>query len=370
MDTQTIAKRYQNIKLYLSLGEALLSFLLLSGFVYGGYSALLRDMVVQLHPNAYLQLLIFVFILGAGFFILFFPFSILGGFWLEHRFNLSNQRFPAWLREQAKQLLVGLILLLPLLLMVFYFLRTFPQSWWLWSAIALFVFSVLIGKIAPQIIFPLFYKFEPISDDTLLERLKGLAQKGNFALTGVYRFNMSKTTKKANAAFTGLGKSRRIILGDTLLDEFTTDEIEAVFAHEAGHFVHGHLTKGIARATALSFISLFLAAQIYGFLLKGMGFYGVADLAALPLLPLIFAVFALVTTPLENILSRKYERQADRYAIRNCQQPRAFISAMQKLSAMNLSEAEPHPVVEFLFHSHPSVKRRIEAAQRLMESPT
>jgi len=180
---------------------------------------------------------------------------------------------------------------------------------------------------------------------------------------------MSKTTKKANAAFTGLGKSRRIIMGDTLLEEFTGDEIEAVFAHETGHFVHGHLTKGIIRSTAVSFISLFLAAQLYGVLLTEMGFYGASDLAALPLLSLIFSLFALVTVPLENSMSRKYERQADVYAFQNCQQPEAFISAMQKLSDMNLSDREPHPLVEFLFHSHPSIKSRIEAAQRwIMET--
>ena len=364
MEQERNAKRYQRIKLSLSLTEALLSFLLLAVFVYTGYSLQLRELVVHLHPNAYVQLLLYILILGAGFLILFSPFSIISGFWLEHHFNLSNQSFPAWFWEQTKQLFLGLVLLLPLLLLIYYFLRSFPQSWWLWSAALLFVFSVFLGKIAPQIIFPLFYKFEPISDDTLLERLKRLAEKGRFALTGVYRFNMSKTTKKANAAFTGLGKSRRIILGDTLLDEFTVDEIEAVFAHETGHFVYGHLTKGIVRTTAVSFISLFLAAQIYSILLNKMGFYGVSDLAALPLLSIIFSVFALITTPLENSISRKYERQADEYAVSNCQQPQAFITAMQKLSKMNLSETEPHPLVEFLFHSHPSVKSRIEAAEK------
>ncbi len=161
-----------------------------------------------------------------------------------------------------------------------------------------------------------------------------------------------------------MGKSRRIILGDTLLDEFTTDEIEAVFAHEVGHFVHGHLTKGIIRSTVLSFVSLFLAAQLYTALLSEMGFYGVSDLAALPLLSLIFSLFALITVPLENNISRRYERQADNYALQNSMQARAFISAMQKLSAMNLSDKEPHPWVEFLFHSHPSIKSRIEAAKK------
>ena len=364
MDAESTAKQYQKIKLYLSISEALLSFLLLTGFVYFGYSAQLRDAVLQMHPNAYVQLILFTLILGTGFLILFSPFSIISGFWLEHRFNLSNQNFSAWLWEQTKQLILGLVLLLPLLLGVYYFLRSFPQSWWLWTAVVLFIFSVLLGKVAPQIIFPLFYKFEPISDDTLLERMKGLAAKGKFSLTGVYRFNMSKTTKKANAAFTGLGKSRRIILGDTLLEEFTNDEIEAVFAHEVGHFINGHLTKGIVRGTALSFLSLYLAAQVYTVLIGRLGFYGASDLAALPLLSLILSVFVLITTPLENLISRRYERQADKYAIRNCKDPQAFISAMQKLSKMNLSETEPHPIVEFLFHSHPSVKSRIEAAEK------
>ncbi len=196
MNTESNAKDYQRIKLGLSLTETVLSFLLLAGFVFTGYSAKLRDLAAQIHANAFVQLIVFVVILGAGFLILFSPFSIVSGFWLEHRFNLSNQRFCAWLWEQAKRLFLAFVLLIPLLLLAYYFLRSFPQSWWFWTAVALFVFSVLIGKIAPTVIFPFFYKFEPISDDTLLERMKRLAQKGNFLLTGVYRFNMSKTTKR------------------------------------------------------------------------------------------------------------------------------------------------------------------------------
>ena len=191
------------------------------------------------------------------------PVSFIGSYWLEHRFGLSNQRFPGWIWEQVKAYFIGLVLLVPILLVFYYLLRAFPESWWFWIATILFLFSVFIGKIAPQIIFPLFYKFEPVSDDKLLKRMNRLAEMGNFSLQGVYRFDMSKTTKKANAAFTGLGKTRRIILGDTLLKNFSLDEIETVFAHEVGHYVHGHLVKAIIRGTLASYLGLFFAAYFY-----------------------------------------------------------------------------------------------------------
>jgi len=354
--------------LILNISETIISFVLVVIFVGAGYSVILRDYIAVVHPNVYIRLLAFLFILGMFFSVFSIPVSFISSYWLENRFGLSNQRFPGWVWEQVKAYLVGLVLLVPILLVFYYILRTYPDSWWFWMATILFLFSVFIGKIAPQIIFPLFYKFEPISDDKLLKRMNRLAEMGNFSLQGVYRFDMSKTTKKANAAFTGLGKTRRIKLGDTLLEEFSLDEIETVFAHEVGHYVYGHLVKGIVRGTLASYLGLFFAAYFYDLLIQSMQFEGVADLAALPLLSLILSIFSLISSPLNNMVSRKYERQADAFALEHSKNPKTFISSMQKLSKMNLSDNDPHPVVEFLFHSHPSIKSRILQAERYIKN--
>jgi len=362
------AKRYERIKLLLNIGETVLVLLGMIIFIFGGYSIRWRNLTDVYCANPYLRLLIYLAGLGLAFSVISLPVGYIGGYWLEKKYRLSNQTFWSWVWEETKALLVGLVLFIPIILIFYYLLLHTPQTWWLWTALVLFVFSVLMGRLAAQVIFPLFYKFEKLENTEILSRMKTLAQKGGFRLEGIFRFNMSKTTKKANAAFTGLGKSRRIIIGDTLLESFSVDEIEAVFAHEVGHFVHRHLKQGIMTGTLITFFSLYVADYFYERLLSGMGFNGPADPAALPLLFLIISLIAFITTPLSNGLSRRNERQADRYALANGTRPEAFISAMEKLSEMNLSDKEPHPMVAFLFHSHPSISSRIKMARTFIEN--
>lgn len=359
------AKKYERQKLLLSLTETVLGVFLLMVIIFGSFSVGIRNWAAAYAENPYLQLLLFSAALGLIFTALSLPFSFVSGFWLEHRYQLSNQTLPAWIWEKLKGTLVGIVLVLPVLLIFYYFLLNFPNTWWLWTATVLFIFSVLIGRIAPTLIFPLFYKFERLDDEVLKKRMENLARQGKFQLEGLYRFNMSKTTRKANAAFAGLGKSRRIILGDTLIEKFTPDEIEAVFAHEVGHYVHKHLWKGVAVGTLSSYASLFIAFMLYNYLVAHMNFTGPADLAALPLLSLILTVMGLVISPLNNIQSRHHERQADRYALTQSSNPVAFLIALKKLADTNLTDESPHPLIEYLFHSHPSISRRMQFAERL-----
>lgn len=360
------AKKYEKIKLGLSLFSTILSITVLVLFVVLGYASLLRDLVAVWFDNLYLQLLTFLFCIGAGYSVVSFPLSYFGGFWLEHHYNLSNQTFAGWIWERTKGFLVGIVLGVPILLIFYYFLLNYPETWWFWTATVLFFFSVILGKIAPHVIMPLFYKFEKLDDENLLTRMQNLAKKGKFALEGVYKFNMSKTTNKANAAFTGLGKSKRIIMGDTLLEKFDADEIESVFAHEVGHYAHKHIIQGVIVGTISSYISLYIAYLAYNIIVAYFGYKGVADLAALPVLSLIITVISLITAPLTNMLSRANERQADSFALKNSSNPHAFINALKKLAESNLADPSPHPLVEFLFHSHPSIEKRIKYAENLL----
>ncbi|KAA3617827.1 MAG: M48 family peptidase [Calditrichaeota bacterium] len=360
------AKQYEKINLVLSIFSTILSIVILILFVTLGYSAQLRDVISEWFENSYLQLLVFLFSIGLGYSVISFPLSFFGDFWLEHYFDLSNQTFFAWMWEKIKGFLVGLVLGVPLILAFYFFLLNYPATWWFWTATILFFFSIIIGKIAPQVIFPLFYKFEKLNDESLLTRMKSLAEKGKFSLEGVYRFDMSKSTKKANAAFTGMGKTKRIILGDTLIEKFNEDEIEGVFAHEVGHYVHKHIIQGVVVGTISSYLSLYIAHLVFSEIIVKYNFSSVADLAALPILSLIITVISLISSPLSNMLSRHNERQADTYALQNSTNPAAFIEALQKLAESNLSDPEPHPLIEFLFHSHPSVANRVKFAEGVL----
>lgn len=363
---QQQAKKYERVKLLLSVGQSVISFLLMCVVAFGGYGERLRDVVSAYSTNPYVRFLLFTAVLGIVFLLIDLPISFISGYQVEHRYELSNQTVAGWLWEQTKALLLGIVLLVPLLLIFYYLLLHAPQTWWLWTSLVLFFFTIVLGRITPQLILPLFYKFEPLDEPQLLERMKNLAAKGGFELEGVYQFDMSKTTKKANAAFTGLGKSRRIILGDTLLQNYSLDEIETVFAHEVGHYVHKHLWWGLLSGTAAIFVELYLANAIYQWALKTLHFTGPADLAALPLLSVILSVLTLIFSPLTNMLARRFERQADAYAVLHSANPEAFISALEKLAEQNLTDREPHPLVEFLFHAHPSLSSRVNSARELI----
>jgi STE24 endopeptidase len=361
------AKQYEKIKLILSVSSTVLSVVILILFVILGYSVMLRDEVQEWFRSPYLQLLAFLFAIGAAYSLISLPLGFLGDFWLEHHYQLSNQKFGGWVWEKTKGFLVGIVLGVPILLAFYFFLLNYPQTWWFWTATVLFFFSVILGKIAPQVILPLFYKFEKLDEENILKRMKSLAEKGRFNLEGIYRFNMSKTTNKANAAFTGLGKSKRIILGDTLLEKFNADEIEGVFAHEVGHYVHKHIIQGVLIGTVSSYASLYVTHLLFSQIVINYNFNGIADLAALPLLSLIVTLISLVTSPLSNMLSRYNERQADMYAMKNTSNPEAFIEALKKLAETNLSDPSPHPLVEFLFHSHPSIEKRVKFTEGILK---
>ena len=359
------AKKYNNIKLAISIGEGVFSFILIFLFVWLGYSLQLENYLTGFIENQYLLLLSFVLVLGFAGSVLSFPVSYYSGFYLEHKYNLSNQTFWKWIWEGLKGLIVSLVIGIPILLIFYYILNTFYSLWWLTFAVIIFLFSVVLSQIFPVLILPIFYKLTPIDNDELKQRINSLAANARIKVENVYRFNMSKNTKKANAAFTGLGKTKRIILGDTLLDGYSTEEIETVIAHELGHYKKKHIIKNIIIGTASSFLTLFLIALLYEKSLSWFGFDSITQISALPLLALWSMLIGIIQTPLGNILSREFEYEADEYAVIETKNPSAFIKTLKKLTDQNLGDREPHPIVEWFFYSHPSIKRRIMAVERL-----
>jgi STE24 endopeptidase len=293
-----------------------------------------------------------------------FPISYYSGFYLEHKYNLSNQTFWKWILENLKGLLVSLVIGIPILLIFYFVINYFGSIWWLPFATIMFFISVVLSQIFPVLIFPIFYKVTPIEDETLKEKIKSLGQKAGINVENVYKFNMSKNTKKANAAFTGLGKTKRIILGDTLLANYSIEEIETVIAHELGHYKKKHIVKNIFIGTASSFLTLFVIALLYQNSLSWFGFESITQVSAFPLLALWSMLIGIIQSPLGNILSRKFEYEADEYAVIETRNPLAFKNTLEKLTDQNLGDKNPHPFVEWFFYSHPSIKNRLNAIHK------
>lgn len=307
----------------------------------------------------------FAGVFGGIFLLLNLPLSYHDGFVLPHRFGLSTQSLRGWVTDQVKMVLLGGALGLFVLEVIYAVLRAFPETWWIYTAGLLLLFNIVLASLAPVLFFPIFYKFLPLGEEyaEIQERLIRLFESAGKRIRGVYQFDMSSRTKAANAALVGLGNTRRIILGDTLLKEFTPDEIETVLAHELGHHVHRDLLVGILVESAITVIGLYLASLGLSSGTAALGFEGVADIAALPLLILVMSAYGLLTMPLTNGYSRWREREADAYGLRVTGKGRAYASALARLANQNLANADPGSWEEFLLYSHPALNKRIAMAE-------
>jgi STE24 endopeptidase len=310
--------------------------------------------------------LIFGAVFGGVFFLLDLPLSYYTGYVLPHRFQQSNQNIKGWVIDLIKGLLISALLGGLVLEAIYFLLRSAPELWWLWAAGFLLLFNVLLTNLAPVLLFPIFYKFTPLgeNDQALGERLIALAERAGAPVMGVFRFDMSRRTKSANAGLTGLGNTRRIILGDTLLNEFTPDEIETVLAHELGHHVNRDIPLGIAVGTFVTLGGLYLTSMVLDWGVSFFGFQSVSDLAALPLFAICLAIYNLITSPLSNGYSRWREYLADAYALQLTGNGLAYASALKRLSNQNLAEVDPPAWVEFFLYSHPALSKRIQRAEK------
>lgn len=359
------AKRYNNIKLAISIGKGIVTFAMIFLFVYTGLSKSLVEFLRSYSSNLYVVFLLFVLVTSFVLAVIFWPLSFYSEFYLEHKYKLSNQTFLQWIWEDLKGVLVGGVIGIPVMLIFYYAIRTYGNLWWLVFAIIMFLLSVVLAKFLPVIILPLFYKVKPIENEELKNRVLKLAEKAGMKVENIFQFNMSKNTKKANAMFTGLGKTKKIILGDTLLNEYTTDEIETVIAHEMGHYKHKHIIKNLFIGTISSFLMFFLIAYFYQISLSWFGFNNISQIAALPVLSLWAMIIGFLMEPLTNIISRKFEYQADEYAVKSTNKKQIFINTLNKLTEQNLSDKDPHPLTEWLFYSHPSIKNRVAHIESL-----
>lgn len=361
--SQEPAKRYSRIKNILFVIELALTILFLFIMATQGPSIWIRDFAIRIADNIWVSAALYFFIFGLIYIAVSFPLDLYQGFSLEHKFSLSTQTFSLWLKDYVKKLLIGIAISLVLIELLYFFLRRFEANWWILAASLWITFTIILSRVAPVLILPLFFKIKRLEDENLRQRLLNLAKKSGAKVKDVFEIDLSEKTVKANAGLAGLGKTRRILVGDTLLKNYSLDEIEVVLAHELGHHKHGHILKFIAFGAVSSFAGFYIANNIFKNLILPLGLKGMADLAGFPLLLLILFFFTLFILPLQNGLGRAFERQADYFSIDITKNPEAFITTMRKLGEQNLADFNPSRIVEIFLYDHPPISKRIKMAE-------
>ena len=358
------ARRYNRTRRWLEMADFLAGLIFLVVLLATGWTGVLRDWAYQGAFQSY-QLAVFLFV-----FMLMISGKVLGvgldyyGLRLERRYHLSTQKAPSWLWDEVKEFLVGLVLAAVIAELLYFAIRQAPEHWWLIAWGTFLILFVVIAQVAPLVLFPIFYKFEPLDNDDLKQRLVRLSERAGTKVRGIYKWHLSEKSNKANAALTGLGATRRIILADTLLDHYSADEIEAVLAHELGHHVHRHILKSIVVQAGITLFGFWAANSVLQLATDEWRMFDtLSDFANLPLLVLVAAMLSFLLMPAMNAYSRFNERQADRYAFQSIRSVQPFISSMNKLAAQNLAERAPSRWVEWFFHSHPAISRRVAAAE-------
>ena len=300
----------------------------------------------------------FVALIALGCELASFPFDVYRSFLLERKYGLSSQSFRAWLADYLRAVAIGLAIWQ---LAVFGLYAAMPwtgQAWWLAAAGLFAVAGLLLSRIAPVVLMPIFYRFRPLEREGLRERLLSLSRKAGIPVLGAFEWGLGEKTTRANAALVGLGRSRRILVSDTLLEDYSDDEVEVILAHEIAHHVHHDMATGLALETAVV-----AAALLTAHLAVTRAGYLPADRAALPLILLAAGAVSLLLTPLSKAWSRRTERRADRFALALTGRHDAFVSAMRRLGTQNLAEPDPSRAVLWFFHTHPPIEQRIAAAR-------
>lgn len=363
MSNEERARRYEHRKRLAGLADFLLGVAVLVVLLAAGWTQALRDWTLGLRENPAWAVALYLLTLTAIGQALSFPLDLYRGYFLEHQFGLSRQKLSGWLKDWLKGLGLSFVLGLAGVELIYYLLRRYPESWWLLAAMIFVVFFLLLSRLAPLLLFPLFFKFEPLRDENLRERLLQLSERAGASVRGVWLWKLSEKSSKANAALVGWGRTRRILLADTLLEKHLPEEIEVILAHELAHHVHNDLWKGLAVQTALTFAAFYAVHRALAAWTEPLGFRGVADFANLPLLLLVSGGVSLAALPAANAFSRWLEWRADTFALRTTENRQAFVASMEKLAEQNLAQRRPHPWIEFVFHSHPSLEKRIAFAR-------
>ncbi len=361
-DSVSPAKSYAQQKYTLSIIDTFYSLALIFIFLASGLSSFLEGSLRNVGLSGVLLTATYVLIIYLLYYLLSLPLNFYASFTVEHKFNLSRQSPGSWWKDQLKSGILAYLISLILILFFYWILSAF-KHWWLVISIFWIVFSVILAKLTPVLIIPLFFKYKKLEDEVLRQRIFELAEKMQIKLMEVSQIDFSKKTLKANAAFTGMGKTKRVLLADTLKDKYTYDEVAVILAHEFAHYRLKHIFKLMALNALIALGIFYLIFQTSFYTLNIFKLDSLAQLSSLPLVFLYFMILGIMAGPLEAYFSRRFEKAADSLALKVTADREAFISLMEKLAAQNLADRHPHPLIKFFFFNHPPIDERIEIAK-------
>jgi len=359
------AKRYSSIKYGLTMLEEAYLLLLLFIFLGSGLSKALSLWIFKFTTNNFFVTLLYLFIIFIVYYLLSLPLIFYHFYILEHKFCLSRQKIEDWLKDQFKSGIISYLIAVILIEAFYYILRRYTHSWWLVMSLFWIFFSLVLAKLLPIVIIPLFFKYKKLADGTLRDRIMHLANKMRVKILDCFEIDFSKKTLKANAAFVGMGSTKRVILADTLKDKYSYDEIEVILAHEFAHYRLKHLIKLISVNSAAIILSFYIIFITSDKILSIFGLFSLWDIAALPIILIYFVILGIIMRPAEFYISRRLERNADLVALKVTGLKEAFVSMMEKLSQQNLADRKPHPIIKIFFFDHPPVDERIAMARNL-----
>ena len=365
MRTSPEAKSYHRIKNSLFVVNLLFSLLVLLVIIFSGFSIWLKEIIEEYTHNLFFLNGLYIIALSVFLYVLGLPLELYEGYFLERRFKLSNQSLAGYFKDNLKKSLLSLVIALVAIEVLYLFLGRFAQIWWILAALAWFFLTIILAKITPNIFVPLFYKYLPLKDVELKNKIMEMFKNSGTKLKDVYMIDFSSKTKKLNAAVAGFGNNRRVILTDNLLSELSHDEILAIVAHELGHYKNKDTIKVISFSALITGILFFLSDVILKKSFSYFGYASIADISGFPLLCLVMLILGLFSLPLQNGFIRSLETMADLYSLKAIGQADVFISMMEKLAAKNLAELNPSKFIELMLYDHPPIGKRIEFARRL-----
>src|SRR4030066_605248 len=330
-------------------------------FLFGGILDLYNSWIVSLNLPFILSGLVFFLVLLIAESLLSIPFSLYNTFRIYEMFGFNTMTPGLWITDGIKSLVISTVLMGVLIVIGLYIVQQSPGLWWLWIWCFFLAFSIFMMYLSPYVIEPLFHKFAPVADETLESGIRDLLQKAGIRVSRVFQMDASKRTKHTNAYFTGIGKVKRIILFDTLIEKMDREEMLSVLAHEAGHWKRMHILKQLLLIEGIALIVMYMAFRI----LQGDHLLNLFDIrngtffAKIVLLSFIGSIVSFPFSPLLLYLSRRYEKEADRFSCELTQSTDGMIHALVKLSKDNLSNLHPHPLYVIFHYSHPPVWERI-----------